>query len=214
MFRPLLPFKFKFLKKDFSNREINYLDIGCGNHSPSITKKLFPKWNYSGVDRDDYAIDSHDKESMLRYYKIDLTCEPLDCLPNGFYDVIMMSHVIEHLPNGLNVLEDLVVKLKSGGMFYIEFPSVRSLSFPSMPGSLNFCDDPTHVRVYSIHEIANLLLANGCRIVRAGTRRDKVRIFLCPLVALVKLFRDGKLSGASFWDLFGFSEYVYAEKLR
>lgn len=209
-FRPLLPFKFKFIKKNYSSREINYLDVGCGNHSPSITKKLFPQWNYYGVDREDYAIDDRDKQLMCEFYKVDLSSEPLDQLPDEFYDVIMISHVIEHLPNGLTVLADLVAKLKSEGRLYVEFPSVRSLNFPSMPGCLNFCDDLTHVRVYSLHEVANLLLANGCRIVRAGTRRDKVRIFLCPVIALAKLLRDGKLSGGSFWDVFGFAEYVYA----
>lgn len=211
---PLLPFKFKVLKSKYAGLAINYLDVGCGNHSPSVTKKWFPQWNYYGVDREDYAIDNRDKDLMLGYFKVDLSCDSLDELPNGFFDVIMLSHVIEHMPNGLDVLEGLVMKLKRGGRVYVEFPSQRSLGLPSMSGTLNFCDDPTHIRVYGIREVANHLLANGCKIIRAGTRRDKFRIFCCPLIALVKFFQHGKPSGGSFWDILGFASYVYAERLK
>ena len=48
--------------------------------------------------------------------------------------------------------------LKPDGCIYIEFPSVRSLNLPSMRGALNFCDDKTHLRIYSIQEVANILL--------------------------------------------------------
>ena len=70
------------------------------------------------------------------------------------------------------LLAALTAKLKPGGSIFVEYPSVRSLSLPSMPGTLNFCDDHSHVRVYDLKEVANVLLANGMLITKAGTRRD------------------------------------------
>ena len=69
-----------------------------------------------------------------------------------------MVHVIEHLHNGDKVLEGLLTKLRSGGVIYIEYPGIRSTRLPSMRGSLNFSDDPTHVRLYSVPEIMFLTL--------------------------------------------------------
>ena len=39
-----------------------------------------------------------------------------------------MNHVIEHIVNGIEIVEALSKKIKSGGRIYIETPSVKSLS--------------------------------------------------------------------------------------
>ena len=64
-------------------------------------------------------------------------------LADNHYDLIILSHVIEHINNGLDVVERLSKKLKFGGHIYIEYPSLKSLQLPSAQGSLHFCDDDT-----------------------------------------------------------------------
>ena len=150
---------------------------------------------------------------MAKYYSLDLSNDNLESIPNNYYDIVIMSHIIEHLHNGLKIVEFLIQKIKSGGKIYIEFPSERSLSLPSMSGSLNFCDDPTHVRIYKIADLANLLLENNFRIIRAGTRRDKVMILTFPFRLLLKFVIGRKIGGGDFWDVTGFASYVYAKKL-
>ncbi|NBV95614.1 MAG: methyltransferase domain-containing protein, partial [Actinobacteria bacterium] len=82
----------------------------------------------------------------------------MDCVaglqhyPDNYFDGIWMVHVIEHLHNGDAVIQHLLPKLKSGGFLYIEYPGQKSTTLPSMHGTLNFKDDPTHVRVYSVNE--------------------------------------------------------------
>ncbi len=208
----IMPFRFGFLKREYGGRAINYLDVGCGSHAPSITKRWFPDWNYYGIDRENHGNDESDRAVMSGYYKLDLSTDSLDVVPDDFFDVIVMSHVIEHIPNGEQVLCDLANKLKVGGKIYVEFPSERSLTLPSMEGTLNFCDDPTHVRVYSAKEIANVLLNEGFSIIRAGTRRDKRRIALFPLHVPLKFLLRKKIKGSDFWDVIGFAEFVFAEK--
>jgi 2-polyprenyl-3-methyl-5-hydroxy-6-metoxy-1,4-benzoquinol methylase len=156
-----MPFRLRLLAPEYGRREINCLDVGCGNHSPSITKRWFPRWSYYGLDRDEQGLDERDRAALSGYYRLDLERDPLTDLPREFFDVVVMAHVIEHLPDGLEVAGRLVETLRPGGRIYIEFPSVRSLALPSMPGTLHFCDDPTHVRVYDVREVANALLAAG-----------------------------------------------------
>jgi len=208
-----MPFRLKLFKREYSNAIVNVLDVGCGNHSPSLTKRWYPTWKYHGLDREEYSTDEYDKKAMAKYYSLDLSNDNLESIPNNYYDIVIMSHIIEHLHNGLKIVEFLIQKIKSGGKIYIEFPSERSLSLPSMSGSLNFCDDPTHVRIYKIADLANLLLENNFRIIRAGTRRDKVMILTFPFRLLLKFVIGRKIGGGDFWDVTGFASYVYAKKL-
>jgi 2-polyprenyl-3-methyl-5-hydroxy-6-metoxy-1,4-benzoquinol methylase len=211
---PLLfmPFRLKMFRSEYKEKKINILDVGCGNHSPRITKKWFPQWNYYGIDREDYLTDAQDKASMTHRYKLDLSKDSLDVIPENYFDVVVMAHIVEHLSNGLDVIKQLMGKIKKGGKIYIECPSERSLALPSMYGTLNFCDDPTHIRVYSVIELANFLLANNFRIIRAGTRRDKVLIMTFPFRLGLKLLVNRKIGGGDFWDVLGFASFVYAKK--
>ena len=79
-----------------------------------------------------------------------------------------------------------------------------------MKGTLQFCDDTTHVRIYDLKEVSNILLDNDCRILRGGTRRDLIRILFSPLF-LARGLLTGR-PGSTFWDLLGFAEYVLARK--
>jgi SAM-dependent methyltransferase len=172
MVDPRMPPRLRYIYPYFKGKTFSLLDIGCGNHSASITKKWFPLCLYSGVDREMYNVDETDLRSADHLFLLDLDCSGLEEIPDGFFDVILASHVIEHLRSGLKVLQILVSQeLKPGGLIYFEFPSVRSLALPNMPGTLNFCDDETHVRLYDVKDVANVLLDNGIKIMRAGRRR-------------------------------------------
>lgn len=190
------------------------LDMGCGNHSASNAKYWFKKCLYTGVDKQNFNNDETDFSLMEKYYEIDLETEvdKIDELPDDHYDAVVLSHIIEHITNGICLLEKLVKKNKPGGCIYIEFPSVRSLKFPSMHETLNFCDDETHIRLYSIQEVANILLKNNYKIIKAGTRRNPKRIIFLPLLVLLDFLKTGRLVSYGFWDILGFAEYVFAVK--
>src|SRR5262245_5874730 len=141
--------KFLFLKKSFGNLSFKLLDIGAGNHSASKTKWLFPNCQYHGVDlTKDYNNDEKDFAAMDGFYEMDLTKLQFNAIPDSFFDAVSMVHVIEHLFNGDLVIKGLIPKLKPGGVIYIEYPGPKSKTLPSMHGSLNFHDDPTHVSLY------------------------------------------------------------------
>jgi SAM-dependent methyltransferase len=207
-----MPVKFKRFYATHRHREFRLLDIGCGNHSATSAKRYFPNCIYYGLDKGSYNNDDRDFAVMERFFEVDLETSGLECLPADFFDVIICSHVIEHLRNGVDVIRTLRSKLAHGGKIYIEFPSVASLNLPSMRGTLHFCDDPTHVKLYSLLEVCNVLLDGGLRIIAAGRRRDALMTLLFPFVFLAGIWRYGKVTSFGLWDPLGFAEFVYAER--
>ena len=201
------------MQRSFGNKPFRLLDIGAGNHSASKTKRLFPNCVYYGLDLDkSYNNSPEDFAAMEQFYEMDLTKLQFDSLPNDYFDAIWVVHVIEHLHNGDEVLLGLLPKLKAGGYLYVEFPGKKSTTLPSMHGTLNFNDDPTHVRIYSSRDLANLLSKSGIRPVSAGTRRNWYYILGMPLRIAGHWAKGKKLQGNIFWDLLGFAEYVYGQK--
>jgi len=206
--------KFLYLKKSFGSRPFRLLDIGAGNHSASKTVSLFPACEYYGVDiSKDYNNSPEDFRAMSGFFEMDLTKLDFSILPDHFFDGIWLVHVIEHLHNGDLVIGGLMQKLKPGGFMYVEYPGPKSTKLPSMQGTLNFYDDPTHVRIYSVSELAKLFEGNGFRVLRRGTRRNFYFLAAMPLRIFGRWIGGKKLQGNFFWDLLGFAEFIYVQKI-
>jgi SAM-dependent methyltransferase len=168
------------------------------------------------VDREEYNNSPSDMRAMDQFYRIDLDKETLNSLPENHYDVVVAAHVLEHLENPYEVLKALISKLKKGGKIYLEFPSLKSLGLPSMEGTLQFCDDTTHVSLLNPYDIANILLRQGITIRKARLRRDWIRLLTSPLFLLDNVRRSlsgKKARSRGLWDLTGFAYYVYGEKI-
>ena len=205
--------KFIYLKKSFGERPFKLLDVGVGNHSASKTVALFPACEYYGVDLNkEYNNSDEDFKVMKSFYEMDLTLLDFHVIPNNYFDGIWIVHVIEHLPNGDQVIEKLIEKLKSGGYLYVEYPGIKSTKLPSMYGTLNFYDDLSHVRIYSVEELTVLFQSKGCQVLKGGTRRNIYFMLLAPFRILGSWIRGKKLMGNIFWDLLGFAEYIYVRK--
>jgi len=205
--------KFLFLRKAFGGRPFRLLDIGAGNHSASKTKRVFPDCEYHGVDMEkEYNNSAEDFTAMKAFYEMDLTKLDFSSIPDDHFDAINMVHVIEHLFNGDEVIRGLLPKLKKGGYLYIEYPGEKSTRLPSMSGTLNFKDDATHVRVYSVKEVSALLQSNDFTVLIGGIRRNPWFIMATPFRVLKCWLSGKKLQGNIFWDVLGFAEFVWGRK--
>lgn len=214
MFKRLrMPVRFKPFYRDLKNDEFTLLDVGCGYGSPTDTLRYFPRCRYHGIDRDPKTNRAEDLKRMEAFYQIDLDKDGCDAVPDEFFDVVLFSHVIEHLHDGLPALAALTRKVKPGGRIYIEYPGPHSLATPHAGGGdcLHFCDDCTHVRMYALYEVVNVVLQNQLVIMKAGTRRDPVRLLLTPAMFVFNCLR-GRPWNRLLWDFFGFAEYVIARK--
>ncbi len=195
------PVIFSFIGKHMKPG-ITYLDVGCGDRAPYSTYRYYPNIAYTGIDNRDIA----GAKDMEQFLKCDIENNDLTEIPNDTYNVINLSHIIEHIDSGDNLLQTLAKKLKKNGIIYVETPSERSLKLPSFYGTLNFWDDTTHKKVYSIKEMENALTLSGCTILKSGIRHNIKKIIFLPLI------RDKKISATLFWDIVGFAHYVIAKK--
>jgi SAM-dependent methyltransferase len=214
----IVPPRLKRFRRALKHRPFKLLDVGCAHDSVLITKKWYPKCAYYGLDYTDAFLNADERAVMVDFYKVDLENDNLSTVPDAFFDVIVMAHVVEHLRDGHRALALLAKKLAPNGHIYVEFPSVRSLALPrASKHGMHFSDDPTHVRVYTVAEIANTLLAAKMRIMKGGRRRDWGRVALAPLtlpLQLWSLLTTGRLHGIGLWDVMSFADFVYACKVQ
>jgi len=212
-FKRKVNFKFNFIRRSFRNHPFKLLDVGSGNHSASKITSLFPNCEYFGLDLNkNYNNSEEDFRVMKDFYELDLTLLDYSKIPDKYFDGIWMVHVIEHLRNGDQVVPKLLEKLKPGGFFFIEYPGKKSLHLPSMKGSLNFKDDETHVRLYSVPELSKIFKENNCSILVAGTRRNWWYIISMPLRIIQSYVKRKYVQGNVFWDLLGFAEFLWVRK--
>lgn len=214
---PHCPMKFQYVRHRLPSTSIRILDIGCGNNSPSITKRWFPGCHYTGADIQHYNLGSEDDKAMDAFYLLGADGSGYEAIADGSYDFVILNHVLEHMAKPGPTLGAICSKLKPGGYIWIAFPSLRSLSLPSSEDeTLQFCDDPTHVYLPDIREVANVLLANGVKVVHAGRSREG---FLTTVVDVTKLLKrylrkmmTGRFSGRGLWYLMGFEDHVLGQR--
>lgn len=209
------PTKFLLVRRRLSIQQPRILDIGCGNNSPSTTKHWFPGCHYSGADIAQYNNNEQDIAAIDTFYPLGLDGSGYSVIPDKSYDFIVLHHVVEHMEHPEPILATICSKLKPGGYIWIAFPSLRSLSLPPAEGTLQFCDDPTHVRVPEVREVSNILLANDVKVLNAGRSKDFIRTLIgaaiLPLAFLRRLF-TGRMSSKGLWYVLGFEDHVFGQR--
>ncbi len=213
---PHCPMKFRFVHGKLP-AGARILDIGCGNGSPTLTKRWFPGCQYSGADVERYNLSDADIAAIDEYFPLGADGSGYAAIPAASYDFIILNHVIEHMPDPKPIVAALCSKLRPAGYIWIAFPSLRSLSLPhSVDETLNFSDDPTHIYVPEVREIANILLANGVKVLHAGRSREGFWTTISDLFKfskrLVKRLVTGKFSGRGMWYLLGFEDHVFGQR--
>ena len=97
-------------------------------------------------------------------------------LPDGAerYDVVLLSHVLEHLRNPERLLADGRRVLAPGGVVAVALPNVANwrVRLNLLCGHFDYANsgimDDTHVRFYTQASAARLLAENGYRVLRRG----------------------------------------------
>jgi SAM-dependent methyltransferase len=194
------------------------LDLGCWGFSflRYCNELGIAGLVHSGVDRE---IPSESPPPGYSFERVDLETSQLP-FPDGSFDAVVASHVIEHLRNPLVLMDEAFRVLKSDGSLYVECPSHRSLWLPSMPfqheafRSSNFYDDPTHLgRPQTPQSLFRLFRMYGAEVVeiRYLTRRA-VRWRLPWLLLRACFTRDADLFEHALWWGVGFAVGGIARK--
>jgi len=128
-------------------------------------------------------------------------------------DGITCMHLVEHLRRLEPLMREAARLLKPGGAVYFETPHPKTTRWPSAKGrfTLNFYDDPTHVKPVSTGELAEYARQAGLEPVKQGVSRNW--LFAASWLALMFLPSSRKRFTARIhWG--GWSAYLIAEKPR
>lgn len=192
------------------------LDVGCGRGGTCrAILALQPRVTLCGVDRERLP----ELPQTVQFTKVDLDQERLPYADASF-DVIVFTHVIEHLHRPLDLAPELCRVLRRGGLMYTEAPNWVSAAIPSFGfhrdqhGAFNFYDDPTHVHPWSKQGLYEFTTCScGLETLKVGTVRNWFRIPLdIPRCAagLHKARRDRVISAAA--NAVGWSIYAIGRK--
>ncbi len=128
------------------------LDIGCADGSYLDLLKG-SKWELCGTD----ISHASAKTAIENGYKVYIgEVESVD-IPANSFDLIRMSHVIEHVINPKTTLEKAYHILKPGGHLIIETPNVACPDFYIFGkywGAFHF---PRHIHLFSINTLQKIL---------------------------------------------------------
>ena len=215
------PFRMVAIRKCMGSGPVRILDVGCGNHSPRITRTYIPHCTYHGVQKSRWNLDAADDAVIDRLFTIDLDdADALGAIPDSAYDVVICSHILEHLADPVAVVALLATKIAPGGMLYVETPSPRSLRLPrcsggwmGIRGCLNFHDDETHRAVVDLDAVSDVLTAERVRVTPPRYCRLWRKILLLPFYMAATRVTKGFIPASVLWDATGFAQYVVLSKV-
>ena len=103
--------------------EANVLDVGCGDgYVLKELKKRAPEWQLYGVEfKEEIARSGQEQGFTICYGTLE------ECAFSGVaFDLLIMNHLIEHLPDPLRTLKKAQEMLKPGGYIIGEVPNYDS----------------------------------------------------------------------------------------
>ena len=156
------------LDKFFSSVDKNsrILDFGCG-----LGQNIFYLPNAAGYDISKFGIE------FCRKKGINATTQ-LEDLPNEGFDVVFSSHVLEHHPHPMTMLEEMYSKLKKGQKMVLVIPHERH-------GRAQFKYDLNqHLYTWNFQAINNLLITVGFEILENRYVRGAGYFRLLPLAKI------------------------------
>ena len=146
------------------NRKPRVLDIGCA--VGSLLEKLKQRgWETTGVE-----ISSQQAEYGREKKNLDIRSLPLEenQFPGGSFDVVLASHLIEHLNDPHALMLEVKRLLVPGGRFFVTTPNITGFQarlFKSRWRSAIF----DHLYLFSKKTLSRLLAETGFTIEKTAT---------------------------------------------
>ncbi len=135
------------------------LEIGCG--SGQILKKMQQMgWQVEGVDFDPSAVENaRNKGLQVRFGALEA-----QNYPNDHFDVIFMSHLIEHAHDPLKILREAHRILKPGGELILITPNNESLGHRLFKEAWRGLEVPRHLYIFTLKALLVLSQEAGFKV--------------------------------------------------
>lgn len=132
------------------------LEVGCG--SGLMLRNMRERgWDVMGVDVDPKAV------ARARTHELDVRKGSLlsQSFEENSFDVVAMSHVIEHLHDPRNILAECLRILRPGGRLVLITPNTDALSLSLFGSNWMHLDPPRHLHLFNREGLAQLVSEIG-----------------------------------------------------
>ena len=140
------------------------LDVGCGSGEILSNLKSLG-WQVEGVDFDPAAVAA----ARTRGVPVHLGDLFDQKFPAESFDAVVMSHVIEHVPDPLGLIQECERILKPGGRLVMVTPNPRSLSHRLFGRAWRGLEPPRHLYIQTRESFADLTVRAGFEQVELRT---------------------------------------------
>ncbi len=152
--------KMLLVKKETGKQTGNILDVGCGTGAFLFTMQQ-AGWKATGLEPDDSA-----RLKAKNLYQIDpLPSDELFKLSPGMYDAITLWHVLEHVHQLHEYIEQLEKILTEKGRLFIAVPNYRSHDAHVYKENWAAYDVPRHLYHFSPESIKVLMGLHGLQVI-------------------------------------------------
>lgn len=139
-------------------------------------------------------------------------------MPDDSFDLVVASHVIEHVADPIRLFGELARVCKPDGVIYIEAPSDRSLA-PKSDAEIyshsfySFWDDPTHIRPWTPAALYRLAICHGFPVIKTAYMTSWRAKIAFPFQWLFySLAKNGHKLTEIYWEARGWSCYAVIKK--
>jgi SAM-dependent methyltransferase len=138
-------------------RETNHiLDVGCGQ-GWLLDISMQHRWDAYGTEYSKVAALKCEKKGIKMKEGV---LNPAD-YPKNYFDVVILSEVIEHINNPLEELEKIYTVLRDGGLLYITTPNFNSYLRYQVKEKYNIIHYPEHLSYYTKKTLDDVLSRSG-----------------------------------------------------
>jgi len=153
------PRQWGIIKNIVKKREAKILDYGCsGGH---FLSRVSGNWDKYGIELSEPARDI----AISKGIKVAPTLED-GKFPDGYFDVVVMFAVIEHLPNPRDVVSQITKVLKVGGLFVIATGDIGSIKAKLQGEHWHLYRPPGHIYYFTKNSLDYLIESYGYRKVK------------------------------------------------
>ncbi len=133
------------------------LEVGCGN-GKRLARLRDLGWEVMGQEVDVLAA-----KHVSEKYKIDVHLGPLQTLPSNFekFDVVIMSHVIEHVYDPVALMTACHHLLKKNGLLVLMTPNTDSYGHRKFGKLWRGLEPPRHLHLFTCKTLVQIVKSAG-----------------------------------------------------
>ena len=141
------------------------LEIGCGS-GERLAHFAAKGWSVQGQDVDAKAV-AHARAST----GLPVHLGPIESLPAsaGPFDAVVMSHVIEHVPDPVALLRQAGALMAAGGVLVAVTPNIESVGHRRFSADWRGLEPPRHLHLFSPGTLQSAAQTAGLRRARVKT---------------------------------------------